>query len=176
MQLSHTKKLMITQAGSDKQRPHGLRRNPYYQGQAILSQRDHSVAEVRRKLARKKFSKLEIETTIVRLTKEDLLNDARFAQTYSESVLKSKAVGPRWLRAKLAQKGVPTAIVSAAMQAAFTENREAELLRQAAQRWQRQHSTSMAARIRLARFLASRGFSSELIQDYMSSGYQGTEL
>lgn len=134
------------------------RSDPLYQAQAILSRRDHSAAEIRQKLARKGFSPGEINQAVGWLTDNNLLDDAKFARTYTESMLRVKPVGPRWLKAKLRQKGIASAIIAETLAEAFALIQEEELARQAAAR----HAPG--DKNRLYRFLLSRGFSNEVIE------------
>ncbi len=146
----------------------GKRQNPYYQAQAILSRRDHSEAEVRTKLKKKGFLAADVDATIAWLQERGLLDDRKFAAAYVESVLRTKAVGPRWLQAKLREKGIAAPLLEEAMEQAWAKQSEEEFLAAAAQRWQRQHLRYKDDRVRLSRFLSSRGFSPDKIQNFFS--------
>jgi SOS response regulatory protein OraA/RecX len=154
------------------------RKNPYYQAQAILSHREHSVFEVRQKMKRKGFAASEISQVLRRLEAQGMLNDRAFAELLIRNTLRFKAVGPRWLKAKLAQKRIAPALVDEAIRQTFKPGVEEELARRAAARWLRAHLHSARPnsgeqarplpsaqtmqpknRQRLLRFLASRGFS-----------------
>lgn len=154
----------------------GKRGDPYYQAQDILSRRDHSEAEVRDKLRRKKFTDSQIDPVIAWLKEKQLLDDQRFATTYIENTVLFKPVGPRWLKMKLRSKRVADGVIEAALSEAFVGNRETQLLQQAAAMWRRSHRSPASdslkdARLyqqRLYRFLVSRGFSSGKISDLLS--------
>lgn len=154
----------------------GKRGDPYYQAQDILSRRDHSEAEVRDKLRRKKFTDSQIDPVITQLKEKRLLDDQRFATTYIENTVLFKPVGPRWLKMKLRSKRVADGLIEAALSEAFTGDRETQLLQQAAATWRRSHrppasDSSHNSRLhqqRLYRFLISRGFSSGKISDLLS--------
>lgn len=144
----------------------GKRADPYYQAQDILSRRDHSEAEVRDKLKRKRFADSQIANVIAKLKEERLLDDARFAAVYIEDTLRFKAVGPRWLTYKLAQKRVAPAIVAETLSTIYSPDQEAAVIQQAVTSWQRQHRQFDA--LRLSRFLLSRGFSPHLVSRTVS--------
>lgn len=144
----------------------GKRGDPYYQAQDILSRRDHSEAEVRDKLRRKKFTDSQIAEVLERLKEQRLIDDARFATIYIENTLRFKAVGPRWLKYKLAQKRVASAIVIEALMTLYPADQEALVMQQAVTSWQRQHPQFDA--VRLTRFLLSRGFSPSLVSQTVS--------
>lgn len=126
----------------------------------------------------------EIAKALQYLQEKKFLNDTRFARAYVESILRSKPVGPRYLRAKLRQKGVESGIINQAISQAFqadgdtpevsgsdssgvakrgSEIREAELIQQAASQWKKLHPKHAQDRQRLYRFLLSRGFTNGAI-------------
>ncbi|MBI3250558.1 MAG: regulatory protein RecX [Candidatus Andersenbacteria bacterium] len=146
----------------------GKRKNIYYQAQAILSRRDHAEAEVRMKLAHKQFALPEIEEAVAWLYKQHLLDDDHFAQAYAESVLLGKPVGRRYIAAKLQQKGVKPAAITQAIEQVFNRRSEKELVQDAIARWRRAHTTTKNSRDKLYRFLASRGFSLDIITEVLA--------
>jgi len=137
--------------------------NPNYIAQTILSRRDHSEYEIRTKMKRKKFSPKQIDDTIASLKKIQLIDDKKFTTMYIDNTLLFKPVGPRWLRYKLKQKGIDDSMISSALTAAYPSGREAELAQQAAESWQKSHPKHQDDRVRLTRYLTSRGFSYEII-------------
>lgn len=140
------------------------RTNPHYQAQAILSGRARTEAEMRDKLARKGFTVSQIEPVIHWLYQHKLLNDEGFAREYVTGVLQGRAVGPRWILQKLYQKKVPPAIASMVLGELFTPERERELVRTAAKRWQGRQAKGVDM-LKLSRFLLSRGFSPEVVRE-----------
>lgn len=143
--------------------------NPIYQAQAILALRDHAEAEVRQKLKRKGFSVAQIEEAVRWLHEQKLLNDAVFAERYARSLISAKPVGPRWVWAKLKQKGVAENYIEAASAAVFAEHPEESLAKQATASWRRLHPNAQNERERLYRHLASRGFSPDAINVAISN-------
>jgi regulatory protein len=76
----------------------------------LLARRDHSKAELQRKLIQRGFARPVIESVISRLAEAGYLDDHRFARRWAESALESgRCVGSR-LRLELRQRGVPTDI------------------------------------------------------------------
>jgi regulatory protein len=146
----------------------GKQSNPYYQAQALLSRRDHSLYELRGKLRKKGFSPEEITATLEKLKKENLVNDHRFAELFMESTLRRKAAGPRYLAAKLRQRGISDHIIQRVLSSYNNAEYEKKLAQQAAREWQRTHQRTKHDGIRLGRFLAARGFRHEVISSYLS--------
>ena len=141
----------------------GKKHNPFYQAQAILSRRDHAESEMREKLARKGFSDAQVESAVVWLKENNLLDDAIFARKYSESILLSKPVGPNWLRLKLRQRGVGTEVIDSTLAHIYEVHEQSELAQAAIQSWMRMYPNKAGNRPALWRFLASRGFYPDVI-------------
>lgn len=134
-----------------------------------LAQREHSRAELERKLARRAttdpdFDPVVRATAVARaldeLTAAGLLDDSRAAA----SVVRTQAprYGDAHLRHSLRQRGVPDAQAQAALESLASD----EYLRALAV-WRRRFGDQPAAdvreRARQARFLAGRGFPARLI-------------
>lgn len=77
----------------------------------ILSRRDHSEAELRRKLSIKGFPTETLDETMARLRSSGYLDDRRFAHGFAESAIRNgRGYGFR-LRLELARRGVPEGII-----------------------------------------------------------------
>lgn len=139
----------------------GKRTDPIYQAQAILAVRDHSVAEITSKLKKKGFEQVDIATALTWLEQHKLLNDQQFAKRYTESMLRSKPVGPMWLKAKLRQKGIAPDIISVTLAEHYSSDRERELAKEATAAFTQRSPDP----VRLYRFLLARGFSSDIIKE-----------
>ena len=131
-----------------------------------LAQREHSRAELERKLARHvqdtdgASAQAQIAAALDELSAHGLISEARVA----ESVLASQAprYGARRLRQTLQAKGLAPALVASTLQQA----RGTELER-ARELWRRRFGTvaaDAAERARQMRFLAGRGFEGDVIR------------
>jgi len=131
-----------------------------------LAQREHSRAELERKLARhvedspEASAAAQIAAALDELVARGLLSEARVA----ESVLASHAprYGARRLKQTLQAKGLEPALVAATVQQA----RSTELER-ARDLWRRRFgapAADAAGRARQMRFLAGRGFDGDVIR------------
>ena len=76
----------------------------------ILSRREHSVLELKQKLKKKYDIEDDIEETISRLKKNNLLNDYRFSESYVV-YRKRKGFGPIKISKELESKGVAEVII-----------------------------------------------------------------
>jgi len=73
----------------------------------LLSRRDHSEAELRRKLAPKGFPAEELDTAMARLRDAGYLDDRRFARSFAEAAIRNgRGYGFR-LRMELSRRGIP---------------------------------------------------------------------
>ncbi len=141
---------------------------PSVKGRALryLSQREHSRAELERKLARhvedtpEASAASRIAKALDELAERDLLSERRAA----EAVVTAQP--PRFGTAKLRPAMHPYAFVPTASDAALAVVAGTELER-ARDVWRRKFgaaATDAAGRARQARFLASRGFGADVIR------------
>ena len=100
----------------------------------ILSLRDHSEAELRRKLAGKGYEEQGIEESVARLKELGYLDDLRFARSFASSALRNgRGYGGR-LKLELSRRGVAPGIVSEVLAELSAEYDERELLAQLIER------------------------------------------
>ena len=96
----------------------------------VLALRDHSEAELRRKLKDKGYPPEEIEESVVRLIGLGYLDDARFARSFASSALRNgRGYGVR-LKQELARRGVAATIVEMVLADLDEEFSEGDLLEQ----------------------------------------------
>jgi regulatory protein len=147
---------------------------PSVKGRALryLAQREHSRAELERKLARHVEDGTDgsaaerIARALDDLAARGLLSDARVA----ESVLAGQGArfGARRLKQTMQAKGLDPALVAATLQQARASEEE-----RARGVWQRKFGTlaqDAPERARQMRFLAARGFDGEVIRRVVKAG------
>jgi len=77
----------------------------------LLSRRDHSEAELRRKLAPKGFLPEELDKAMTRLKEAGYLDDSRFAHSFAEAAIRNgRGYGFR-LQLELSRRGIQDEIV-----------------------------------------------------------------
>lgn len=124
----------------------------------LLARREHSRAELARKLAAHGTPE-EIEATVERMIELGLLCDQRFAEAWVRA--KAGRFGLARLRHDLAQRGIAAELIDAALDGAGGDE-----LERARMVWQRKFGHAAVDRrewARQARFLQGRGFSSAVI-------------
>ncbi len=146
---------------------------PSLKGRALrlLSQREHSRAELGRKLAKYEEEPGTLAALLDDLTAKDFISEARVVQ----SVLHQRAprLGAMRVRQALQQKGIaPEAILEAVAGLQDTE------LARARDVWQRRFDTPPSddkARSRQMRFLLARGFSGGVVAKVLKGGLSEDE-
>ncbi|HEX7055329.1 MAG TPA: recombination regulator RecX [Burkholderiales bacterium] len=128
-----------------------------------LVRREHSRAELARKLAPHAESPAALQSLLDELESKKQLSDERYAEARAHRL--ARKYGAARIRQDLKAKGVPDAIVDAVSSAGELERAE-EILK----RKYRTPASTREERARRARFLQSRGFSHDTIRRALDSG------
>lgn len=132
----------------------------------LLARREHSRAELLRKLEQAGFDRLDIATLLDAFEAKTWLSDRRFAESY---VADHRArAGSVKLAYDLRQRGVGDSIVKSVL----GDNRDSELDR-AREVWRKKFATApadAAEKAKQIRFLQSRGFTPEVIRRAIRGG------
>jgi len=140
----------------------------------ILNYRWNSEAELRRKLARKRFEVDVIDATVARLRDEKWLDDTRFAEAFVRTKV-SQRQGRARIRGGLRAAGVDSETAEDALRTSLDPEREAEVLRTACARRMRtlvrKHGAgyleSDEGRNNLRFWLLKQGYDSALVFEAM---------
>jgi regulatory protein len=128
----------------------------------ILSRRDHSEAELRRKLTGKGFSDDDQDEALARLHELGYVNDQRFARCFAESAIRNgKGFGFR-LRMELVRRGIAESVINETLAALADDYDELTTLRELLARKFRDFDPSRADERRKRRvigYFQRRGFS-----------------
>jgi regulatory protein len=96
----------------------------------MLARRPYSVAEMRRALQKKYPGSSQVPKAIARLRELHYLDDKKFAEHYASSLARNRAYGRYRIRRELKAKLVDYRQIEPALQQAFGETSEPELLEQ----------------------------------------------
>ena len=135
---------------------------------AMLSRRDYCVAELSARLRERGYGEAAADQAVEGLLDERMLNDARYVEHYVHAH-SQRGQGPRRIRMDLADVGVESALIEAALKegpdwpALARDTRRRRFGEEAPSDW--------AERARQARFLQYRGFSN----DHIRSALGGSE-
>ena len=127
----------------------------------LLARRDFASAELREKLLEKAFDDVTAAAVIAELTREGVLDDARYAQNYV-AYHAGRGQGPQRIAVQLRRHGLAAALVDAALDGGPDWDALARKVRSA--RFGRLPPASWPEKSRQARFLRYRGFSSDHIR------------
>ncbi len=147
-------------------------RDAYQVAVKLLSRREHSIQELRRKLARKEFSNGVIDAVVSNLQEADLVSDARYAEVFVRSRI-NRGDGPMKVLASLRERGIDDVLIDQFLHYddTFWISRANRVLeKKFGQRLTRDDETGYNDWGKRARFLAGRGFAAEII--YRSLGPQ----
>ncbi len=120
----------------------------------MLSRRDHSSDEIRRKLASYGFRDIEIDASLARAREHRFLDDGRFAAYFIEERLR-RGWGRRKIETELRRRGVDLEAVPGYPDAFFSEEDDRARARALLER---KPVPEARAFDKLVRFLMSRGF------------------
>lgn len=92
----------------------------------LLTARQYTTRNLRRKIVQKGFPATDADETIERLTANGILDDARYASQFARSKLLGPGASKRRIRQQLFQRGIGGEIADAAI-AAVVEDEEIDL-------------------------------------------------
>ncbi|WP_370300481.1 regulatory protein RecX [Abyssibacter sp.] len=127
----------------------------------LLAAREHSQAELRRKLKQRFPESDDIDAVIAQMVAEGYLSDTRYAEARVRASL-SRGHGPLMIRQKLQAAGVDAALAEQVLEDAavdWMESARAVLVA----RFGSQAPQDRRETARRARFLSGRGFASDII-------------
>jgi regulatory protein len=137
-------------------------REPFPMALAMLARRPYSVAELRRALNRKFPSHAGIEEAIARLRTLGYLDDKKFAEQAASSLARNRSFGRHRIRRQLKSKLVDYRHIEPALEHAFEETDERQLLARTIEKKLRSLRLPLTPRKlqSLCQSLLRRGFSS----------------
>lgn len=126
----------------------------------MLARREHSVAEVRSRLADREHSAQDIDAAIERLLATRALDDNRVARAYARTALTVKGRGRLRIQRELQVMGIAREIAGEAIADVFGEVDERALIDKAIQKKLRggKKLVTMQDRARVYQFLMRQGF------------------
>jgi regulatory protein len=131
----------------------------------ILAQREHTVAEITRKLVRRGHDRDVVQQVIAECQRLNYLDDRRALQLMLAR-MKQKGFGLHRIRSELLKKGLATAEAEKNLLESMTPaEEEAVALKVSLKKWKslKKDADPQKRKLRLLRFLRSRGFSDAVI-------------
>lgn len=134
----------------------------------FLASREHSRAELHRKLSARGFGAEDIETLLDDLTDGGLLSEERMAEAYVAERVR-KGFGPLRIRRELRDRGLGDDLIEPHLKRSEQEWLDA-LVAAHDKRFGRVPPTGPKERAQRARFLEYRGFPADLIAGFLLGG------
>ena len=145
----------------------------------LLRYRPRSVAEARRRLQGKGFSRIEVDAAIARAEAERLLDDELFARLWIEDRLHAHPLSRRAIELELSDLGVARSLVQQQLARLYPPEREKELaFRLASERFQQLRGRNIETEKRTSRvisYLTRRGFPYSLTRSAVSAAERDGE-
>ncbi len=137
----------------------------YVAGLTLLARRELAEAQIRERLARRKFDADDIDAAVTRLRSEHAIDDRRTALACARTEVRVKHRGRARVVRQIEALGIARDIARAAVAEVFTEIDEAALLEQALDRRLRRgmNVSDPAVFRRLHRYLLGQGFDPERV-------------
>ncbi len=136
----------------------------------LLAFKQRSVSELRTRLLEKDWTNAEIvDEVIEKLAGYGYLNDTQFAKSFAASQIRQKPIGKRVLKQKLAMKKLDKETVEEALEKAFEDTPESEIIERAIEKRLRikgKPETREDAK-KFYDFLLRQGFSYDLVSNKM---------
>lgn len=138
----------------------------------LLSFRMRSKEEMRGRLIKKGYAGTEINEVLEKLERLNYLNDTEFARLWVKNRVESKPSGSALMRRELKQKGIAPDIIKDVLDETLKGYDEYEAARELVLKKISKSKTRDDRLLRrLSGYLMRRGFSYEVIQKVLRSGY-----
>ncbi|MES9971944.1 MAG: regulatory protein RecX [Candidatus Thiodiazotropha sp.] len=131
----------------------------------MLTQREHSMRELQRKLHSRGFEEHGIETVLLRLRESDLQSDDRYTENYISSRME-RGRGPIRIRAELRERGVDETLIETHLDG-YAELWPSLLQRAHDAKFGSEPGADRRLLAKKARFLENRGFPAEMIRRFL---------
>lgn len=141
--------------------------------QRYLTAQPRTSGQVRRKLQQRQYDPPVVEAVIEALAEAGALDDQAYAADFVRMTLANRPMGRILLRARLARRLLPAAVIDAALQEHCPPEAERDAAARAFAHKARELPTTLPRQKRhekLGRYLASRGFPAGMIWDLLKSG------
>jgi regulatory protein len=150
---------------------------PYLSGLKLLAQRELSEAQLRSRLARRRFDPADIDDAVNRLRQERALDDRRVALACARTEVRIRQRGRARIVHQLEAIGIARDIARDAVNEVFAELDEAALLNQALDKRLRRGVTlrNPATAGRVYRYLIAQGFEPDRVSAVLQSRIKNHE-
>lgn len=138
---------------------------PFAAALRMLARRAYSVAELRRTLQKKFGATEEVREAVARLRELGYLNDRKFAEHYASSLVENRSFGRFRIRRELKAKLVDYRHIDPALEQAFQDTDERELL-----------ARTLEKKLRTLRLPLTASKLASLCQSLMRRGFRASDI
>lgn len=151
------------------------RQTAYAEALNYLSRKARTRTEIARKLKEKEIHPEIIETTLVRLQQEKLIDDELYAQQWAKQRVNSQKKGKVLIRQELRQKGVNKENIEQALEEIDPNDEIASATILAEKKWKSTSGEVFDKKRKTMAFLMRRGYSSDIVRKALDAVQQKPE-
>ncbi|OMF83290.1 regulatory protein RecX [Paenibacillus glucanolyticus] len=143
------------------------RQRAYVEALNHLSRKPRTAKEISQRLQQKGFEQNSVETTLERLEKDNLVDDALYAKMWAEQRMTSHKKGRLWVKQELRQKGIGTELISEALGEISADAELESALTVGRKKWQQTHGEQLDRKRKTGAYLMRRGFGGEQVRQVL---------
>lgn len=147
----------------------------YVQSLKYLQRKPRTRNEIAKYLLQKAYEEDIIAQVLDQLEREWLVDDAAYAEQWTEQRVTRHYKGRRWVQHELKQKGVHEQHIANAMAALDPEQERESAMAAAKKKWRQTSGESMLRQQKVAAFLARRGYPMDLCRQAARDAAQDIE-
>lgn len=140
------------------------RQRAYVEALNHLARKPRTTQEITQRLQQKGFEPSSVETTLERLEKDKLVDDALYAKMWAEQRMTSHKKGRLWVKQELRQKGIGTELISEALGEISAESELESCLAVGRKKWQQTQGELLDRKRKTGAYLMRRGFGGEPVR------------
>ncbi|MBU1167092.1 recombination regulator RecX [Patescibacteria group bacterium] len=142
----------------------------FKEGLKIISRKPRTRLEVETRLLGKEYSEECVNQTLEKMTEEKLIDDEAYVREWFQVVAKRRGYGFWLILKKLGRKGLPNELIEQIYQEEYRDLEKSILAREAQKKmcqFELRNADEQKKKTKLGLFLSSRGFSEELIREFL---------
>lgn len=143
------------------------RQRAYVEALNHLARKPRTAKEITQRLQQKGFEPSSVETTLERLEKDKLIDDALYAKMWTEQRMTSHKKGRLWVKQELRQKGIGTELITEALGEISADAELESALAVGRKKWQQTHGEMLDRKRKTGAYLMRRGFGGEQVRQVL---------
>ncbi|WP_458631317.1 regulatory protein RecX [Paenibacillus sp. CMAA1364] len=136
----------------------------YVHALKYLERKARTCKEIATRLREKETSPAVIEEVLERLSRDGLVNDALYAQQWTEQRIKRQRKGKLWISQELRQKGVEKTLIVEALDSVSSEDEFESAFIIGRKKWSQTKGETLDKKRKTGSYLMRRGFTGDLVR------------